>query len=99
MSPSGTKPTILEIKKAVADFLKSTLDDVHEVHVTKMALIGPEEGIWEAEAEVFIVNATIKALGLPVSKPVLDREIYQVQLNGDLGIIAYAPKEAGEGEN
>lgn len=94
MTPSGTKPTILEIKKAVADFLKATLDDVDQVHVTKMARISQDEGVWDVEAEVFIPNSTVKALGLPVSKPVLDREVYQVQVNNELGIIAYAPKVA-----
>lgn len=96
MSFSGAKPTIPEVKKIVVDFLQSTLDEVHQVHVTKMAVTGPNDDCWEVEAEIFVVNSTIKALGLRVSRPVLDRTVYKVYLASDLRVLSYAPKETAD---
>ena len=76
------RPTIIEARKTVSHFLQTALDEVHRVHVTKLVQIDADEGTWEAEAEVLVTNPTIKALGLPVVKPVLDQETYLLRLDG-----------------
>ena len=86
------RPTIVEAKKAVGDFLRTALDEVYRVNITKLVQIDPDEGTWEAEAEVLYPNPTIKALGLPVLKPVLDQESYLLRLDGQLNVLAYGPK-------
>ena len=88
------RPTIVEAKKAVCDFLQTALSDVHHVNVTKLVQVDPDEGTWEADVEVFYPNPTIKALGLPIVKPVLDQECYLLRLDGQLNVLAYGPKES-----
>jgi hypothetical protein len=88
------RPTIIEARNAVCDFLQTALDEVHHVLVTKLVQIDPDEGTWEAEVEVFVPNPTVRALGLRVLKPVLDQETYLLRLDGQLNVLAYAPKES-----
>lgn len=89
-------PTIIEVKKAVGDFLQTALTEVHRVNVTKLVQIDQDEGTWEAEAEVFLPNPTIKALGLPLTNTVLDQVSYLLRLDGQLNVLAYGPKESVE---
>lgn len=89
-------PTIGDARTAVSDFLRQSLPEVHRVNVTKLVQIDAEEGTWEADAEVWQPNATIQALGLPISNPVLDQNEYLVRLDGQLNVIAYAEKESIE---
>ena len=81
-------PPIEAARNAVIAFLKKTLN-VKRVNVTKLAQIDSEKGTWEAEAEVFVPNPTIKALGLPTLKEVLDRQSYLLRLDDQLNIVAY----------
>ena len=48
---------------------------------------------WEPEAEVYVPNATIKALGLPVQKEVLDCQLSLLRLDGQLNMVAYGHRE------
>jgi len=78
---------IEETRKAVAEFLKKTLN-VKDVKVIKATEIG--DG-WETEAEVYEESSFIKSLGLPTR--VQDRNIYAVKLNDSLKVESYERKE------
>jgi len=80
--------SIEDARKAVVNFLRG-MPDVKEVKVIKLALVDSERRAWEAEAEVSVPNATIKALGLPLQKEVLDSEVYSLRLDNQLRIVAY----------
>ena len=100
MSPTGPNapyklPPIDNVRNAVIDFLKRTAG-VEQVNVTKMAVMDDERGTWEAEAEVWVPNATIKALGLPVQKEVLDCHPYLLRLDDQLNVVAYGLKDSVE---
>jgi len=77
---------IEEAKKAVAEFLKKTLN-VKDVKVIKASKVG--DG-WESEAEVYEESSFIKSLGLPTR--VQDRNIYAIKLNDSLEIESYERK-------
>ncbi len=83
------------VRDAVCDFLKKQ-PDVKEARVTKLVEIDDEKGIWEAAAEVFLPNATIKALKLPVQREVLDCHDYLLRVDGQLNIVAYGPRDSVE---
>lgn len=74
---------IEDAKKAIAEFLKKTLDvkDVKVIKATKIV-----DG-WETEAEVYEESSFIKSLGLPTR--VQDRNIYAVKLNDSLEVESY----------
>jgi len=77
---------IVEVGKAVSEFLKQTLNvkDVKVIKVTKA-----DEG-WETEAEVYEESSFIKALGLPTR--VQDRNFYEVKLNDKVEVESYGRK-------
>ena len=77
---------VIEVGKAVAEFLKQTLN-VKDAKVTKVTKA--DEG-WEAEAEVYEESSFIKALGLPTR--VQDRNFYEVKLNDRLEVESYGRK-------
>ena len=84
---------IVQVGKAVSEFLKSTLNakDVKVIKVTK----APEG--WETKAEVYEESSFIKALGLATK--VQDRNFYEVKLDESLEVQAYGLKgtlEPGE---
>ena len=87
--------TINDVRNAVCDFLKKQ-PEVKEARVTKLAQIDADKGTWEAEAEVYVPNATIRALGLPVRKEVLDCQDYLLRVDGQLNVIAYGPRDSVE---
>ncbi len=89
-------PSIEDVRKVVGDFLKRQ-PDVREVRVTKLVQIDVEKGSWEAEAEVSVPNPTIRALGLPVRKEVLDCHDYLLRIDGRLNVVAYGLRDSVEG--
>ena len=93
--PQGGRPLppIEEVRKAVIDFLNK-MPDVRRTNIIKLAVMDPEQGGWEAEAEVHVPNATIKALGLPVRKEVLDCQTYLLRLDGQLNVTAYGRRDS-----
>ena len=83
-------------RDAVSDFLSKMLPDARHTNIVKLALMDPEQGGWEAEAEVQVPNATVKALGLPTRKPVLDRKAYLLRLDGEGNVTAYGLTDSVE---
>jgi len=77
---------IEEAKKAVAEFLRNTLN-VKDVKVIKTVKVS--DG-WESEAEVYEESSFIKSLGLPTR--VQDRNFYEVKLNDSLEVESYGRK-------
>lgn len=95
-SSRRTRPsTIEDVRTAVSDFLKQQ-PDVRRANVTKLVQIDLEAGTWEAEAELYVPNAIIRALELPVSKEVLDCQRYLLRVDGQLNIIAYGLRDLVE---
>lgn len=88
------RSNISDARTAVIDFLKIALPEAQRLNVTKLAQIDQEEGTWEAQVEAWQPNATIQALGLSTSKPVLDRQEYLARLDGQLNVIAYGEKDS-----
>jgi hypothetical protein len=89
----ATLPPIEDVRGAVATFLKK-MRDAKKVSVTKVALMDSEKGTWEAEAQVYVPNLTIRTLGLPVRKEVLDCQTYLLRLDKQLNIAAYGLKDS-----
>ncbi len=85
-------PPIEEVKDAISNFLKKMVG-AKKVSVTKMALLDSEKETWEADADVYVPNPTIRALGLPVQKEVLDCQTYLLRLDMQLNIVAYERRD------
>ena len=97
-APSGeglAAHTLEEVRAVVGEFLKKQ-PDVKRVSVTKLVQIDPEKGSWESEADVYVPNTTIRNLGLPVTKEVLDCQQYLLRVDGQLNIIAYGLRDLVE---
>ena len=86
-------PPIESVIDAVTNFLKKVVG-AKKVSITKVALEDSEKEIWEAEAEVYVPNPTISALGLLVRKEVLDCQIYLFRLDKRLNIVAYGLRDS-----
>lgn len=98
-SGSQARRSVLPIgnaRDAVIDFLSKMLPDARHTNIIKLALMDPEQGGWEAEAEVCVPNATVKALGLPTRRPVLDRQAYLLRLDGEGNVTAYGLRDSVE---
>jgi len=87
-------PSIEQLASAARDFLLRTVPDARHATVTKLAVIDSEKRLWEAEADVQVPNATVKALGLPTRKPVVDTQTYLLRLDEQPNIIAYGLKDS-----
>jgi hypothetical protein len=85
-------PPIEEVRDAISNFLKKMVD-AKKVSVTKLVLLDSEKETWEAEADVYVPNPTIRALGLPVQKEVLDCQTYLLRLDKQLNIVAYERRD------
>ena len=94
--PSPDPVSVEQLASAARDFLLRTVPDVLHATVTKLAVIDSEKGLWEAEADVQVPTATVKALGLPTRRPVLDTETYLLRLDEQLNIRAYGLKDSVE---
>ena len=89
--------SVEQLANAARDFLLKTVPDARCATVTKLAVIDSEKCLWEAEADVQVPNATVKALGLPTRRPVVDTETYLLRLDEQLNILAYALKDSVDG--
>lgn len=85
-------PPIEDVKDAISNFLKKMVD-AKRVSVTKLALLDSEKETWEAEADVYVPNPTIRTLELPVQKEVLDCQTYLLRLDKQLNIVAYGRRD------
>jgi hypothetical protein len=83
-------------RDAVIDFLNKMVPDVRHINIIKLALMDPEQGGWEAEAEVQVPNATVKALGLQTRRPVLDRQAYLLRLDAQGKVTTYGLTDSAE---
>ncbi len=88
------RPTTAVLQNTVTDFLTESLRNVKNVNIVKLVPIDPDEGTWEAEAEVWQPNATIESLGIRTHRPVLDRALYLLRLDRNLQITAYGLKDS-----
>jgi hypothetical protein len=86
--------TIKDAQTAVRDFLENSLPDVSRVDITKVAKIETSDGGWEAKADVWQPNPTLKSLKIQTRRPVLDQEHYLVRLDNLLNILAYEIDES-----
>jgi hypothetical protein len=80
---------VAEAQNATREFLKGALPDVLRVDITKVAPVNVGEATWEAEAEVWQPNATLKSLGLETGRPVLDHNHYLIRLDALLNVLEY----------
>ncbi|MFH2030732.1 MAG: hypothetical protein ABIJ40_08980 [Bacteroidota bacterium] len=83
---------ITDVSSTVREFLQSTLG-AKDVKIIKVLKKG---NAWETEAEVYEESSFIKSLGLPTR--VMDRNLYSVILNENMGIESYKRKVRGEQE-
>jgi hypothetical protein len=90
---AGKRPTIIEARTAVGNFLRDLLADAQQVKVTRLVQLNAEEGTWDAEAEVWQPSAAMQALGLPLTRPVLDPHTYLVRLDRHLNVLGYEISE------
>ena len=67
--------------------------------VTKLVLLDSKKVTWEAEADVYVPNLTIRALGLPVQQEVLDCQTYLLRLDKQLNIVAYGRRDPDKDRN
>jgi hypothetical protein len=88
------RSSVAEAQAVTRDFLASTLPDVQRVDITKVAPLFSGEAAWEAEADVWQPNATLKTLGIETGRPVLDHNRYLVRLNAMLNVLEYELRES-----
>jgi hypothetical protein len=92
--PRKDPVSVEQLARAARDFLLRTVPDALAATVTKLAVIDAAKGLWEAEADVQVPNATVKALGLPTRRPVVDITTYLLRLDEELNILAYGLKDS-----
>jgi hypothetical protein len=92
--PPTDAASVEQLAGAARDFLMRNVPDALNATVRKLAVIDPEKGLWEAEADVQVPNATVKALGLPTRRPVLDTETYLLRLDPRASVVAYGLKDS-----
>jgi hypothetical protein len=88
------RPSVAEAQAVAREFLAGALPDVQRVDITKVAPLISGEATWEAEADVWQPNATLKNLGLETARPVLDHNHYLVRLDALLNVLEYELKES-----
>ena len=81
--------TIMHAQTADRQFQETTLSEVQRVDITRIARHNTGEGVWEAEAEVWQPNPTLKTLGIQTQRPVLDHQHYLLRLDALLNVLAF----------
>ena len=92
---SSAAAGIEDARLAASRFLKKQ-PGVKYASITRLGRAAADKGCWEAEAEVYIPNTTIRMLGLRVRRQVLDRRLYVLRLDSELNVVSYEFKEPGE---
>ena len=87
-----------DVIHATTAFLNKAVSDARRVKVRKLAQIDfdSETAAWEVEAQVYVPNETIRNLGLPVQKEVLDCQDYLLRLDRNLQVVAYGLRDLVE---
>jgi hypothetical protein len=88
------RPSLVEAQSVARDFLSGALADVQRVDVIKVSPLFAGDAAWEAEADVWQPNPTLKSLGIETGRPVLDRNHYLVRLDALLNILEYELRES-----
>ncbi len=83
------RSSVAEAQAVAREFLVGALTDVQRVDVIKVSPLFSGDAAWEAEADVWQPNATLKSLGLETGRPVLDHNHYLVRLDGLLNVLEY----------
>jgi hypothetical protein len=83
------RSSLAEAQTATREFLKDSLSEVHRVDITKIVHISLGEAAWEAVAEVWQPNPTLKSLGIETQRLVLDHNRYLVRLDALLNVLEY----------
>lgn len=94
----GRRPGITAAQVVAREFLMGVLPDVQRVDITKVAPITVGEASWEAEADVWQPNATLKSLGIETGRPVLDHNRYLILLDALLNVVEYELEGPGHGK-
>ncbi|MEK9133142.1 MAG: gas vesicle protein GvpO [Patescibacteria group bacterium] len=84
--PTAQPGTLQQVIKEIVKFFKETLGADAAVIKTGKA----SDGGWEAQAEVIETSAHMKKVG--VSKPVYDKNFYQISLDKNLNVTSYERK-------
>ena len=88
------RSALVEAQSMARDFLTAALPDVQRVDVIKVAPLLSGDGAWEAEADVWQPNPTLKSLGIETGRPVLDRNHYLLRLDALFNVLEYEIREA-----
>ena len=88
------RSSVVEAQAVTREFLTGALPDVQRVDITKVAPITSGEATWEAEADVWQPNATLKSLGIETGRPVLDHNHYLIRLDALLNVLEYELRES-----
>jgi len=99
MSTSGNEtgqPTLVDAQATVRHFLEEALPEVQRVDVTRVTQGQSGDTAWEAEADVWQPNPTLKSLGMETQRPVLDHQRYLLRLDALLNVLAYELESAGK---
>jgi hypothetical protein len=80
---------IVKAQVVAREFLSDALPDVQRVDITKVAPVTSGDATWEAEADVWQPNPTLKSLGIETGRPVLDHNHYMVRLDALLNVLEY----------
>ena len=92
--------SITQVHEAIKKFIKDDLKK--EGEVTKATEV---DGGWEAVVLVIEPSSFVQSLGIPTSKPVMEKNSYEVRLDKDLKVVSFEKfeehakrKEKEEGE-
>jgi hypothetical protein len=85
---------LVEAQSTAREFLAAALPDVQRVDVIKVAPLLSGDAAWEAEAEVWQPNPTLKSLGIETGRPVLDHNHYLLRLDTLFNVLEYELRES-----
>jgi len=88
------RPSVVEAQAVAREFLTDALPEVRRVDVIKVAPVMSGDAAWEAEADVWQPNATLKSLGIETGRPVLDNNHYLIRLDALLNVLEYELRES-----
>jgi len=88
------RASVVEAQAVAREFLTDALPAVQRVDVVKVAPVLSGDAAWEAEADVWQPNATLKSLGIETGRPVLDHNHYLIRLDALLNVLEYELKES-----
>jgi hypothetical protein len=91
---NARRSPVAEAQATAREYLAGVLPDVQRVDVFKVVPVLSGDAAWEAEAEVWQPNATLKSLGIETGRLVLDHNRYLVRLDTLLNVLEYELKES-----